>query len=88
MDFFEIPEITTPPELTSALSLLGARPREELPLLAQTGLTPQHGDVRPLQDHHAVPHRVGLLRHHGAEDQTPPDGPGEDDLAPAVHRLA
>lgn len=66
----------------------GARPREELPVLAQTWLTTQHCDVRSLQDHNAVPHRVRLLRHHRAKDQTPPDGPREDSLAPAVHRLA
>lgn len=75
-------------ELAFTLSFSGAGPREELPVLAQTGLAPQHRHVRPFQDHDAVPHRVGLLRHHRAEDQTPPDGPGEDDLAPAVHRLA
>lgn len=66
----------------------GERAGEELPLLAAAGLAPQHRDVRPLQDHHALPHRLGLLRHHGAEGQAPPVGPGADGLAPAVHRLA
>lgn len=77
-----------PPCPTPNPSPPGARPGEELPLLAAAGLPPQHGDVRPLQDHHALPHGVGLLRHHGAEDQAPPDGSGEDRVAPAVHRLA
>lgn len=81
---FLIPAGTLPCEFSSS----GAWPGEELPVLAQTGLAAQHRDLRSIQDHDALPHGVGLLRHHGAEDQTPPDGPGEDDLAPAVHRLA
>lgn len=70
------------------LLFTGAWTGEELPVLAQTGLATQHRDLRSFQDHNAVPHRVGLLRHHRTQDQTPPDGPGEDDLAPAVHGLA
>lgn len=84
--FFFIPHHN--PELTFAFSFSGAWTGEELPVLAQTGLATQHRDVRSFQDHNAVPHGVGLLRHHRTQDQTPPDGPGEDDLAPAVHGLA
>lgn len=86
--FFFLNSSSQPRTYLCFLLFTGAWTGEELPVLAQTGLATQHRDLRSFQDHNAVPHRVGLLRHHRTQDQTPPDGPGEDDLAPAVHGLA
>lgn len=78
----------TRPFLPSPPPAAGERPREELPVLAAARLKTQYCDVRALQNHDPFPHRVRLLRYNGAKDQTPPDGSGEDGVAPAVHRLA
>ena len=66
----------------------GGRQVQESPLLAQTGLETQFGHSWQIQGDHQIPHRLGLLRHHGVKGQTPAVWPGEDGLAPAVHRLA
>lgn len=66
----------------------GGRQVQEPPLLAQAGLQAQLGHPREVQGDHQIPHRLRLLRHHGVKGQTPAVGPGEDGLAPAVHRLA
>ena len=63
----------------------GGWPVQESPLLAQTGLQTQLGHARQVQGDHQIPHRLGLLRHHGVKGQTPAVWPGEDGLAPSVH---
>lgn len=82
------PTLSTLPHLFCVTFSPGGEPRKELSVLAPTWITAQHGDIWPLQNHHAVSHRVRLLCHNRSKDQTPPHRTRKDCLASAVHRLA